>query len=249
MVVKRYTGRTVGGELGNRKKAWKALKEKYNACSNATRQELYDSLNNTNLHRGQDPDEFLYHLQTARNRLYEMGEQITHGYSSDVILTALPPVYEFVRNTSFRDREFTLESTMSTMRNMHADLLSRPSTTPSVAGRRVAMHVQGNVSGKTCRICKEQGYFRTNCPKHDPNYKKSNRRQSEKKGQGSGSGGGTKWCSLHRFMTHNDAECNVQQQQANNGGANVASIQYPCQHASIISMKRPCQQDTVANVE
>ena len=65
MVVKRYTGRTVGGELGNRKKAWKALKEKYNACSNATRQELYDSLNNTNLHRGQDPDEFLYHLQTC----------------------------------------------------------------------------------------------------------------------------------------------------------------------------------------
>ena len=57
---------------------------------------------------------------------------------------------------------------MSTMRNMYADL-ARPSTTPSVAGRGVAMHVQGNVSGKTSRIFKEQGHFRTYFPKYNPN--------------------------------------------------------------------------------
>ena len=190
-VVKRYVGRTVGEGLGNGQKAWKAPEEKYNICSNATRQGLYDSLNNTNLQQGQDPDEFLYHMETARNRLYEMGDQITDGYFSDMILTVFPPEYEFVRNTSLRDREVTLKDIMSTMQNMYADFLSRPSTTSSVAGRGVTMHVQGDVSRKKCRICKEQGHFRTDCPKFDPNDKKSSRRKSAKKGQGSSSGGGT----------------------------------------------------------
>ena len=38
------------------------------------------------------------------------------------------------------------------MRNMYVNLLSRPSTTSSVAGRGVAMYVQGGVSEKTCHI-------------------------------------------------------------------------------------------------
>lgn len=40
--------------------------DEYNACSNATRQELYDCLNNTNLQRDQDPDELLYNMETTR---------------------------------------------------------------------------------------------------------------------------------------------------------------------------------------
>ena len=103
MVVKRHAGITAREGLENGQKAWKVLEENYNACSNATRQELYDCLNNTKLQRGQDPDEFLYRMETARNRLYVMGEQITDGYFSDMILTALPPEYVLVRSTSFRD--------------------------------------------------------------------------------------------------------------------------------------------------
>ena len=56
--------------IGNGQKAWKVLEENYNACSNATRQELHDCLNSTKSQRGQDPDEFLYNMETARNRLY-----------------------------------------------------------------------------------------------------------------------------------------------------------------------------------
>ena len=37
---------------------------------------------------------------------------------------------------------------MSTMRNMHADVLSRPWSIPSVAGRGVAMHLQACVIDK-----------------------------------------------------------------------------------------------------
>lgn len=104
-----------------------------------------------------------------------MREQFTDGYFSEMTLTALPPEYKFVRKTinSFRDREF--EDAMSTMRNMYADLLSRPST--SVACRQVAMHVQGYLNGITCYLCNEQDYYPKDCPKYDPNHpKKDNRR-------------------------------------------------------------------------
>lgn len=168
MVVKRYAGNTARQVLGKGHNAWKALEEKYNACSNATRQELLDCLNNTKLQRGQEPDEFLHHMEAARNRLYEMREQITDEYFSEMILTALPPEYKFVRNTSFRDREFTLEDIMSTMRNMYADLLSCPSSTPSVAGRRVAMRVQGYLNGIAYHLCKRARLLPKGLPQTRP---------------------------------------------------------------------------------
>lgn len=68
MVAKRLAGSTARGELGNGHNAWKTLEEKDNACSNVTRQELHDCLNNTELQRGQEPDEFLRHMEAARNR-------------------------------------------------------------------------------------------------------------------------------------------------------------------------------------
>lgn len=56
-----------------------------------------------------------------------------------------------------------------------------------------------------------------------------------KKEEGGSSGAGTNWCSLQTSVAHSDGECKVQQQQqeeeANNGRANVASIQRLWQHA------------------
>ena len=40
------------------------MEDEYNACTNAPRQELYGCLIDTNLQRYQDPDEFLYNMQT-----------------------------------------------------------------------------------------------------------------------------------------------------------------------------------------
>lgn len=44
--------------------AWIALEEKYDAVSNAARQELYEELAKTKM-EGQDPDDFLYTMETA----------------------------------------------------------------------------------------------------------------------------------------------------------------------------------------
>lgn len=91
MVVKRYAGITSRERLGNGVKAGKVLDERKNTCSDVTRQELYVCLNSTARHWGQEPHEFLYHMETARNRQYEMGEHITDGYFSDIVITALTP--------------------------------------------------------------------------------------------------------------------------------------------------------------
>ena len=77
--------------------------------------------------------------------------------------------------------------------------VSRPSSTASVTGHGVAMHLQGDLNGTTCHICKEQGHYLKDCPKYEPSYpEEDNTRQSAKKPQGGGGGGGgTMCCSLH----------------------------------------------------
>ena len=109
------------------RKAWKALEGKHDAVSNATRQELYDELAKTKMKLGQDPDGFMYIMETARDRLHDMGEHISPDRFGDLIINVLTPDYNFARVTSFRDLEFGPEDTKSTMRNTYADFLSRSS--------------------------------------------------------------------------------------------------------------------------
>ena len=129
-VVRRFEGKTPEDGLGHGQESWLALEEKYDAISNAGRQELYERLSKTKMKHGQDPDELLYIMETTRDRLHDMGEHITPKRFGDMILVALTADYEFIRQTSFRDRDFGLDDIKSIMRNMYSDLLSRPSTTP-----------------------------------------------------------------------------------------------------------------------
>ena len=54
--------------------------------------------------QGQDPDDFLYMIETARDRLHDMGENISPERFGGLILNALTHDHNFVRNTSFKDR-------------------------------------------------------------------------------------------------------------------------------------------------
>ena len=172
-VVRRHEGKKPEDGLGDGQAAWQALEEKYDAVSNATRQELYEELAKTKMKQDQDPDDFLYIMETARDRLHDMGEHITPERFGDLLLNALTPDYNFVRNTSFRDRDFGLEDIKSTMRNMYAYLLSRPSSTPSISGRGVAMQAHNNLSRVKCYICREFGHRMEDCSRYDPNYNKN----------------------------------------------------------------------------
>ena len=70
---------------------------------------MYDGLAKTKIKQCQDPDDFLHIMETARDRLHDMEEHISPDRFGDLIINALTPDYNLVRNTSFRDREFGLE--------------------------------------------------------------------------------------------------------------------------------------------
>ena len=132
------------------------------------------------MNQSQDPDDFLYIMETARALPDEMGEQISPDQFGDPVLNARIPDHNFVHNISFRNREFELEDVDATMRNMYADLLSRSSSTPSIAGRGVAIQAHDDPHGLTCSICKKFGHRKEYCPKYNPNYKKTRKERSSK---------------------------------------------------------------------
>ena len=57
----------------------------------------------------------------------------------DLVLRALPKEYDFVRQTSQRDRSFGLAEMRTTVTYMYIDELSRKSSTPSVSGLGLPM--------------------------------------------------------------------------------------------------------------
>lgn len=133
------------------------MEDNYIACSNATRQELTKRLpeqrkapTGAGLGRvpiqGDHPEPSVRDGGADHRRLLRRRD--SHLY------VTLRRTSSFVRNISFRDLEFSLEDIMSTMRSMYANLFSHSSSTRSVAGRGVAMHVyvQGGLNGITCSI-------------------------------------------------------------------------------------------------
>ena len=149
--------------------------------------------------QGPDPDAFLYTMETARDRLHDMGEHISPKRFGDFILNALTPDYNFVRNTSIKDREFGLEDIKSTMRNIYADLLSRSSPTPSIAGRGVAMQAHHDLHSATCYLCRKFRHRKEDIPKFDPDYKKTRKE------------GSSKWCSLNKTTYRPDDVCRAKE--------------------------------------
>lgn len=138
---------------------------------------------------------------------------------------------------------------MCTTRKMCSDPLSHPSSTQSIAGREVAMHVQCDQSGIACPLCKSQRNYPNDCPKYDLYYQKNNgRRLSAKKNIR------RRWRLDHVVFSprvrdsQRHRACNVQEQLARSNSGNAASIQNPHQYANIVSMQHPCQPATVANV-
>ena len=147
-VVRRHEGKKPEDGLGDGQEAWKAREDKFDAVSNDTRRELYNELAQTKVKEGQDPDDPLYIVETARDRLRDMWEHISPDRFGARIHNAPTPDYNFVRNTSFRAREVGLRDIKSTVRYMYVDLLSRLSTKPSIAGRGVAMQIK--ITSKVC---------------------------------------------------------------------------------------------------
>ncbi|CAN0535206.1 unnamed protein product, partial [Ectocarpus sp. 12 AP-2014] len=113
--------------------------------------------------QGEDPDDFFATVEDLRERLKDVGGTISDDKFEDIILLAISNDYDFVRQTSFRVRDFGLEEIKTTLKNMYIDRLSRTST-KSVAGRGVAMPASNGDSTIKCFNCRQQGHRRRDCP-------------------------------------------------------------------------------------
>ena len=228
-VVRQFEGKKQGEGLGNGVAAWEALAEKYDSFTKETRRACYEELTTNKMAQGEDPDDFFTKMEDLRERLKDMGEIVSDERFEDIILQAISNDYDYVRQTSFRVRDFGLKEIKTTMRNMYIDSLSRPSTKP-IAGRGVAMQASNGDSNIKCFNCKQIGHRRRDCPellrdnKQHHQHNKGPKKKHWKKGSGQP---GPKWCSLHKTTSHSDEECYKQQKDAHNkpqGRINFADV-------------------------
>ena len=67
-VVRRFAGKTLDESSGHRQRAWAALREKLDGCSSEALRAEHAKMNSAQMRSDQDPDEFLYELDTRRER-------------------------------------------------------------------------------------------------------------------------------------------------------------------------------------
>ena len=98
-------------------------------------------MTNTRMRPGQDPDDYLYHMDSCRNRLNtcDPPEGPADRPYEDIILQTLPSEYDRSCQTHLERRDFGLANIRRTMAAVYADNLSRSESSKGIAGRGAAM--------------------------------------------------------------------------------------------------------------
>ena len=230
-VVKKHMGKTREDGVGNGQAAWNALEEKYNSHTKEARRAYHEKLYSTKMKSGDDPDDFLYIMDGFRERLEDMGQPVPDERYEDIILQAIPAEYERVRTASYERRDFHLADIRRMMSALYIDCLSRPNSSPLVAGRGVAMQTTGgDDSAIKCHYCGNPGHRQKNCVTWiAAQCKNGNQQRTPSTPLGrwkkkAGGDGKPMWCSFHKSTTHSNETCRtLQQQLGNNGSANCAN--------------------------
>ena len=123
-LVRQFKGKTQGEGLGDGISAWLALAEKYDSYTKETRCACYEDLSTHKMRHGEDSEDFFFKMENLRVRLIDMGEVISDERFEDIILHAITTDYDYVRQTSFRERDFGLKEIESTMKNVHRQFVS-----------------------------------------------------------------------------------------------------------------------------
>ena len=224
-------GKTREDGVGNGQAAWNALEKKYNSHTKEARRAYHEKLHSTKIKSGDDPDDLLYTMDGFRERLEDMGQPVPVEPYEGIILQALLAEYERVHAASYEGRDFHLADIWRMMSALSINCLSRPNSSPLVAGREVAMQATGgDDSAIKCHYCGNPGH----CQKNDVAWiaaqcKNKNQQTTRPTSLGrwkKKAGGDSKpmWCSFHKSTTHSDETCRtLQQQLGNNGSVNCAN--------------------------
>ena len=201
---------------------------------------------NTRMRPGQDPDDYLYYMGSCRARLnaYGLPEGPMDRQYEDIVLQVLLSEYDRSRQTHLERRNFGLADIRRMMTAIYADNLSRSESSKGIAGRGTAMQaVDRDRTSVLCHYCDQFGHLKKKCLlriKHKQqqrqqsvwHHQQQQRSQHQQKPRGlrqnnGGGGGGRVWCSYHTTMSHNDADCSVQQHKAGRN-AHVAAARTQC---------------------
>ena len=210
-------------------------------------------MNSARMSPGQDPDEFLYELDTRRERLNacDPPEGPADRQFEDIILQALPPEYERIRISHLEKPDFGIADIRRMMSAIYAANLARSSSTTGIVRHEAAMSAaEYKRRDITCHYCERAGHFKNRYPlrakyeQHRQQRKQRNeqlnqqqggRRQRGRQRRGKTSRQppsiGGRWCSYHNTTYHSDSDCraikNANIKNAN-GNAHVAAAQHTC---------------------
>ena len=238
-VVRRFGSTTLEDEAGHGQQAWAALREKFRGSSRKAIRAEHVKMNNTLMRSGQDPDEYLYIMDSCRDRLTRCDppEGTTYRQFEDIILQALPPEYMAIRQAHLERGDFGVANIRRMMVAIYADnqAHSRSDLFRGFAERSAAMQVMTRDRNDIkCHICGRVGHFKTKCPlrfKHQQQndgqqpqqreeHQHNPRRQHRRK---SGGGRGPVWCSYPETTTHRDADCRARKRARADGNAHIAA--------------------------
>ena len=126
-VVRSFEGKTPAERAGHGQQAWAVFREKFDGCSRAAIRAEHIRMTSMRMRPSQDPDNYLYHLDSCRNRLNACNppEGHTDRQYDDVILQALPSEYERIRQIHIERRDFGLADIRRMVATIYADNLSR----------------------------------------------------------------------------------------------------------------------------
>ena len=190
---------------------------------------------------GQDPDDYLYHIDSCRDRLNACNppESPTDRQYEDIILQALPSECDRIHQTHPERKDFDLADIRRMMAAIYGNNLSRSESPKGIAGRGAVMQaVDLDRTSVMHHSCDQFGHFKRRCPlrikhqqqqRHQPvrhhqqqqygQYQQKPRGRRQNNGE---DGGGRVWSLYHKTASHNNADCCVEQHKAG-GNAHVAA--------------------------
>ena len=135
-VVRRFAGKTLDEDSGHGQRAWAALRGNIDGCWREVLIVEHVKMNSARMSPGQDPDEFLYELDTRHKRLNACNppEGPTDCQFEDIILQALPP--ERIHTSQLEKPDFEIADICRMMYAIYAANLARSSSMTGIAGGR-----------------------------------------------------------------------------------------------------------------
>ena len=149
-------------------------------------------MNSARMSPSQDPDNFLYELDTRRERLNacDPSEGSTDRQFEDIILEALLPENERIRTSHLKKPDFGIVDNRRMVSAVYAANLARSSSTTEIAGCRAAMPPAEDYRRNIiCHYCKRAGHFKNTCPLRAKHEQQRQQREQRSKQQNQQQGG------------------------------------------------------------